>query len=176
MHLKGGPTQDEIMAISLSKLNLKKGDIMADIGCGTGKVSLEAASCAGKVIAIERRMEAVVYACEAFRRAGATNIELREGNATEILPSIDYLDCAFVGGSGNIESVLKLLSTRVKGSIVVNAILLETMQKAVESMRHLGIFEEVILVQIARSRSLAGGVMLDPINPVYIIVGKGCKC
>ena len=34
MRFKGGP-QDEVMAVSLQKLGLKKGDVVADIGCGT---------------------------------------------------------------------------------------------------------------------------------------------
>jgi len=42
MSLSGGPTQDEILAISLSKLSPNKNEIMADIGCGTCKVSIAA--------------------------------------------------------------------------------------------------------------------------------------
>lgn len=172
MELKGGPTQDEIMAISLLKLNLRDGDVVADIGCGTGKISVAVASHAARVIAVDRRHEAICSARETIGDADARNIELYEGEATEVLRHIDRLDCAFVGGSGSLEEVLGLLAERVKGRIVVNAVLLETMQTAVAVMKRLGIFEEIVHVQVAKSRSLAGGMMLRPANPVFVIVGR----
>ncbi|MDD1744521.1 MAG: class I SAM-dependent methyltransferase, partial [Candidatus Methanoperedens sp.] len=36
---QGTPTQPEIIAVALSKLELKPGDVFADIGCGSGSVS-----------------------------------------------------------------------------------------------------------------------------------------
>ena len=172
MDLKGGPTQDEVMAVSLFRLNLKPGDIMADIGCGTGKVSIKASRVAGKVIALDRREEAVACARAGISEAGAENIEVIKGEAAEIIRSLDHLDCAFVGGSRDLETVLKHLSEKVRGMIVVNAVLLETLNTAVITMKELGIFQEVIHVQIARSYPLAGGIMLKPQNPVYIIIGR----
>jgi SAM-dependent methyltransferase len=38
--LAGGPTQDEVMAVSLSKLSLCATDIVLEIGCGTGRILL----------------------------------------------------------------------------------------------------------------------------------------
>jgi cobalt-precorrin-6B (C15)-methyltransferase len=160
MNLKGGPTQDEILAISLWKLGIQNGDVVADIGCGTGKVAVAASARAGRIIAIDKRPEAIAVARDAVVEAGADNIELRLGEATDILASIGHLDSAFVGGSQHLEDVLELLIERVTGAIVINAVL----------------FEECILAQIARSRSLADGMMLEPINPVYIIVGRGRGC
>ena len=69
MILKGGPTQDEIMVVSLFKLGLKCGDVFADIGRSTGKVAIHAARTAGKVYAIDRRIgHRVCYACGKGRR------------------------------------------------------------------------------------------------------------
>lgn len=51
----GGPTHDEVMAISLFKMELRNGDTMLDLGCGTGKVSIAAARLAKKVYAVDRR-------------------------------------------------------------------------------------------------------------------------
>jgi len=55
MSLKGGPTQDEVMAVSLGKLCLKKGNFIVDVGCGTGKVSMHAAEVAERVLGIDHR-------------------------------------------------------------------------------------------------------------------------
>lgn len=176
MKLKGGPTQDEILAISLWKLGIQNGDVVADIGCGTGKVAVAASARAGRIIAIDKRPEAIAVARDAVVKAGADNIELRLGEATDVLASIGHLDSAFVGGSQHLEDVLELLIERVTGAIVINAVLLETVYTAVSFLKNRGLFKECIFVQIARSRSLADGMMLEPINPVYIIVGRGRGC
>lgn len=174
MGLKGGPTQDEIMAVSLQKLRIKDGDVMADIGCGTAKISIEASGKCSSIYAIDRRAEAVEYAKQEIENAGKENIILIHGEALSVLEEIgtDAFDCAFIGGSGNIEPVLEKLKEMVTGRIVVNAVLLDTVSKTVKKMKELGIFREVIHVQVSRSYELVGDIMFKPINPVYIIVGE----
>jgi len=51
----GTPTQPEIIAIALSKLDIKPGEVFVDIGCGSGSVSIAAAGLAKRVFAIESR-------------------------------------------------------------------------------------------------------------------------
>lgn len=172
IELSGGPTQDEILAISLAKMDLREGDQVADIGCGTGKVAIAAAGTAARVIAVDRRPEAIAYARDAIREAGCTNIDLVEGEAAEMLEAVDSLDCAFVGGSRDLERVLELLSSRVRRCMVVNAVLLETLHRAVATLQRLGFAVEVVHVQVSRSRPLAGGLMLEPQNPIFIITGR----
>lgn len=172
MRLKGGPTQDEIMAVSLFKLGIRDGDVMADIGCGTGKIAIQASGRCSRVYGIDRRSEAVEYARREIENAGRENITLIHGDAAEVLYGIDALDCAFVGGSGNIETVLSQLAEKVRGRIVVNAVLLDTVVRAVGTMKELGIFTEVLHVQVSRSHELAGDMMFTPIHPVFVIVGE----
>ncbi|MDG6257040.1 MAG: precorrin-6Y C5,15-methyltransferase (decarboxylating) subunit CbiT [Methanomicrobiaceae archaeon] len=172
VEMRGGPTQDEILAISLAKMDLRDGDVVADIGCGTGKVAIAAARRAARVIAVDRRPEAIAVTREALMKAGCANVDLIGGEGAMVLESVDFLDCAFVGGSRDLERVLKMLSSRVRRSVVVNAVLLETLHQAVETLGALGFAVEVVHVQVTRSRSLAGGLMLVPINPVFIITGR----
>ncbi|SAI87404.1 precorrin-8W decarboxylase [Methanoculleus bourgensis] len=176
MGLKGGPTQDEVMAVSLAKLGIRPGDRVVDVGCGTGKVAIAASRVAEHVYAIDRRPEAVAYARKEAAAAGAGNIEFFEGDAVEILPGIDRLDAAFVGGSRRLPEVLDLLAATVRGRIVVNAVMVETLYEAIRSMQRLGIFVEAVHLQVSRSAAIAGGVMFKPQNPVYVIVGgAGCS-
>jgi len=172
MGLKGGPTQDEVMAVSLFKLRIREGDVMVDIGCGTGKISIQASGRCSHIYAIDRRTEAIEYAQREIEHAGAENITLTHGDAVCALDEIDALDCAFVGGSGNIETVLEKLAEKVHGRIVVNAVLLDTVSRTVAKMKELGIFVEVIHLQVSRSYELVGDIMFKPIHPVFIIVGE----
>ncbi|MDD2472515.1 MULTISPECIES: precorrin-6Y C5,15-methyltransferase (decarboxylating) subunit CbiT [unclassified Methanoculleus] len=176
MGLKGGPTQDEVMAVSLAKLKIRPGDRVADVGCGTGKVAIAASKIAEHVYAIDKRSEAIACARGEAAAVGAGNIEFFEGDAVDILPGIGRLDAAFVGGSRRLPEVLALLADAVQGRIVVNAVMVGTLSEAIASMQRLGIFVEAVHLQVSRSAEIAGGVMFKPINPVYVIVGgSGCS-
>ena len=172
MELKGGPTQDEVMAVSLFKLNIREGDIMADVGCGTAKISIHASERCNHIYAIDRRAEAVEYAKQEIESAEKENVTLIHGDAVNALDEICELNCAFVGGSGNIETVLEKLTGKVRGRIVVNAVLLDTVSRTVRTMKKMGIFVEALHIQVSRSHELVGDLMFKPINPVFIIVGE----
>lgn len=176
MELRAGPTQDEVMAVSLAKLGIRPGDRVVDVGCGTGKVSIAASKTAGTVYAIDRRAEAIACARQEAATAGAGNIEFFEGDAVDVLPDLGRLDAAFVGGSRRLPEVLDTLARMVRGRIVVNAVMVGTLHEAIVSMQRLGIFIEAVHIQVSRSAGIAGGVMFKPLNPVYIIVGgAGCS-
>jgi cobalt-precorrin-6B (C15)-methyltransferase len=174
--LAGGPTQDEIMAVSLFKLGLGSTDTLLEIGCGTGKVSIAAARTAKKVFSIDKRPEAITIAREAAEKAGIRNIEFSCSDAIDFLTTDKIFDCAFVGGSQHLVQILPLLAKKVRRTIVVNAVLLSTIAQTVVTMQQLGIFCEVVQVQVARSHEIAGSIMFKPIDPVYVIVGKGFAC
>ncbi len=174
--LAGGPTQDEIMAVSLFKLGLRSTDTLLEIGCGTGKVSIAAARTAEKVFSIDKRPEAIAIARDAAEQAGVMNIEFFCSDAIDFLSSDQIFDSAFIGGSRHLAQILPLLAKKVRRTIVVNAVLLSTLAQAVATMKQLGMFCEVVQVQVARSHEIAGSIMFKPIDPVYIIVGKGCAC
>jgi cobalt-precorrin-6B (C15)-methyltransferase len=172
----GGPTQDEVMAISLFKMGLRPQDSLLDLGCGTGKVSITAAGFVQKVCAVDRRPEAIAYATGAAKTAGRTNIEFFSGEAIDFLASAPVFDCAFVGGSQQIETILPILSGKVRRVIVVNAVLVSTLAMVTATMQRLGIFREAVHVQVGRSHELGKSLMFKPIDPVYIIVGSGAAC
>ena len=176
MDVRGGPTREEILAIALFKMELQGDEVVIDIGCGTGAVSLALSRRSREVIAIDRRPEAIAFARTEAGERNARNIRFVEGEAVEFLRSSGSLDAAFVGGSRELPQVLALLRDRVRGRIVVNAVLLRTLGEAIETMKRLGMFREAIHVQVSRSYELAGSQMFRPIDPVYIIVGEGSLC
>jgi cobalt-precorrin-6B (C15)-methyltransferase len=175
MSLPGGPTKDEIMAVSLAKLSLKSSDIMADIGCGTGTVAVKAAQTAKKVYAVDLREEAVACTRELARSSGTGNIEVSLEHGADLVKRLPHIDAAFIGGSRDLPRVLSHLSEKKVRSVVVNAVLLSTLHEAVTTMQELSMFSEVVHVCVSRSSPLAGGLIFRPLDPVYIIVG-GCPC
>jgi cobalt-precorrin-6B (C15)-methyltransferase len=174
--LPGGPTQDEIMAVSLFKLGLCPADTVLEIGCGTGKVSVAMAKRVKKVYALDIRPEAVSAATKTARNAGVSNIGFTCTNAMDYLRNDQLFDCAFLGGTRNLVEILPLLAKKVKRTIVINAVMVSTLERAVATLKELGIFSEVVQVQVSRSYDIAGSIMFRPIDPVYIIVARGAAC
>jgi cobalt-precorrin-6B (C15)-methyltransferase len=174
--LAGGPTQDEIMAVSLFKLGLCSTDSVLEIGCGTGKVTVALAKSAKNVCSLDKRKDAVVCAQETAKNAGVTNIEFMWGEAKDFLHNDRVFDCAFLGGTKNLVEILPVLAKKVRRTIVINAVMVSTLEHATTTLKDLGIFTEVVQVQVSRSSDIAGSIMFRPIDPVYIIVARGAAC
>ena len=188
MQPTAGSTADEVLAIALQKLGPRPGDVFADIGCGSGKVSIAASFLVREVWALDRRPEAVAWAREQARAAGVRdpakagrltdaegsmvgNIRFIEGEAPGALTGIPVPDCAFIGGSGQLSEVIGALAAKGTTRMVASCVRIETLGEAVSAMRGLGILREALLVQVARSRDLAGGTMFVPANPIWLVVG-----
>ncbi len=174
--LPGGPTQDEIMAVSLAKLGLRTSDTVLEIGCGTGKVSVAMAKQAKKVYAVDRRPEAIRFAEENAHRAGVSAIEFSCMDAADFLKKDQVFDCAFLGGTKNLAEILPVLAPKVTRTIVINAVLVSTLERAVVTLKELGLFIEVVQVQVSRSSDISGSIMFRPLDPVFIILARGAAC
>ena len=167
-----GSTADEVLAVALRKLAPLPGDVFADIGCGSGKVSIAASPLVREVYAIDRLPESIAFARDQARTVGASNIRFLEGEAPGVLEGLPAPDRAFIGGSRNLSAVIRALASRGTARMVVSCVRIETLGEAISAMRDLGIFREAILIQFARSRDLAGGTMFVPGNPVYLVLGE----
>ena len=168
----GTPTQPEIITMALSKLDIKPTDVFADIGSGSGSVSIRAARLAKHVFAIENKDEAILATNENIKECGIFNITVLKGDAAKLLHDKD-IDCAFVGGSKNISQVLEILMEKVP-RFVVSMVRLETVYHVVEILKKNNQFKELLLIQLSRGSELSGGTMLKPENPVFLIVGGSC--
>lgn len=172
LYPSGTPTQPEIIAVALSKLALKATDVFADIGCGSGSVSIAASPVVKHVYAIDNRDEAVHAATGNIKECGISNISVLKGNAALVLSDLD-IDCAFLGGSKNMEQVLAILIKNVP-RFVVSAVRIETAALVLGIMKKNHRFRELLQIQLSRGNELGGGTMFKPENPVFLIVGEPC--
>jgi cobalt-precorrin-6B (C15)-methyltransferase len=179
LHVSGGPTKPEIIAIALSKLDLKNGDSFFDVGCGTGAVSIEASKMVRdlKIHAIDAREEAIEVTKKNFASFNIENATVDSGESSQILSEQDIgsIDCAFIGGTKNISQVLEVLAEKKARSIVLNAVRIETVVTVINKMKELDLFDEVLHIIVSRGVPLTGETMFKPENPVYIVVGKSGK-
>jgi precorrin-6B methylase 2 len=51
---------------------------------------------------------------------------------------------------------------------------METVFSALELMKKNNVFKELLYIQLSRGNELAGGTMLKPENPVFLIAGGSC--
>jgi cobalt-precorrin-6B (C15)-methyltransferase len=177
LYISGGPTKPEVISVSLSKLDLHDGDTFVDLGCGTGAVSIEASKMRQglKIYAIDSRSEAIDTAAQNFETYQLQDVDLIHGESSKVLTEnadIDSIDSAFIGGTKNINQVLEILVDKGVKNLVINAVRMETVVKAMQKMRDMDIFDEVLHLSVSHGTPIAGETMFKPDNPVYIIVGK----
>lgn len=169
----GGPTKPEIITLSLSKLQLQPTDTMADIGCGSGAVTITAAGQVQHVYAIDHRSLAINTTRKNLEHHHIRNVTLIHAEATQALTSLNTsIDCAFIGGTEHIEQTINTAIEKGATRVVINAVRIETACRTLQHLRQLNMFQEALHVSISRSHTLKDEIMFKPDNPVYILIGQ----
>ena len=79
---------EKLYAKALEYAEIKKDDVVMDIYCGIGTISLSAAKTAGKVIGVEIVPQAIEDAKENAKRNGIVNAEFYCADAAELVPEL----------------------------------------------------------------------------------------
>jgi len=169
-------TKEEVRTIQISKARLKPGQIVYDIGCGSGSISIEAAfqvESSGKVLAIDYDENAIELTKKNMDKFGLSNISVILGNAKEKMLELEEADAIFIGGTGgDTKDIVEISQNKLKsgGRIVIGTILIETLYSVLQILDKLQ-FESVDITQvtIAKSRKTSTGTMMLARNPVTII-------
>jgi precorrin-6Y C5,15-methyltransferase (decarboxylating) len=187
---KGLITKQEVRAVSLARLQLRRDSVVWDIGTGSGSVGLEAARLCpeGHVYAIEKNEADHAIASRNHAAFGVSNYSLFLGKAPDGLDSWPDPDAVFIGGSGGelaglIGGVLRRL--RPGGSLVMNFVTLENLATAtatLQEMENKDVVWDVLQLQAARSRPILNMHRMAAENPVWIVCAArdvrrvgGCK-
>ena len=163
-------------AAALAMLRLLPDTLLWDVGSGSGALALEASALAHRtqVFAIERSPARLACLAENRRRFAALNLEIISGEAPYALHELPSPERIFIGGglSGkNGPEILRLASACLKpgGRLVLNCVLLESLELGRKFLEDLGWNTELIQCQAARSATLGSGKHLIPENPAFIL-------
>ncbi|MFF5432478.1 precorrin-6y C5,15-methyltransferase (decarboxylating) subunit CbiE [Streptomyces griseofuscus] len=114
-----GEGETELLrAAQLSRLGPRVGDLVWDIGCGSGAFAVEAARAGAAVIAVDRDPAACARTDAAARRYGVL-LQVVHGSAPHVLEDLPEPDVVRVGGGG--AAVVSAVADRRPQRIVAHA-------------------------------------------------------
>ena len=171
----GQLTKRDMRALTLGALAPRRGELLWDIGAGSGSIGIEwmLADPANRAIAIERSADRVARAMRNASELGTPTLRMVEGAAPEALRGLPAPDAIFVGGGATVPGVLEAALAALKpgGRLVVNAVTLETQSELARRYAALG--GELTQVQIAHAERIGGFHGFRPAMPiVQWIYGK----
>ncbi|MCR4723060.1 MAG: precorrin-6A reductase [Eubacteriales bacterium] len=173
-------TKSEVRAVCISKLALSEDSVCWDVGAGTGSVSIEMAlaSVRGSVYAIEKNADAVDLIDFNKKRFSVSNLNIVAGLAPDALYDLPAPTNVFIGGSsGNMREIIQsVIDKNPDARIVATAVSMESISEIMASMNSFGFqYQEVVLLNAARSRKVAKYHMMMGQNPIHIFTMQGVK-
>ncbi|TWB14380.1 precorrin-6Y C5,15-methyltransferase (decarboxylating) [Rhizobium sp. ERR 1071] len=125
----GQITKREIRAMTLSALAPRYGELLWDIGAGSGSIGIEwmLADPSLRVIAIEASVERAARIRRNAANFGVPGLTVVEGEAPAALTGLPAPDAIFIGGGGSDAGVLEAAIGQLKsgGRLVANAVTTE---------------------------------------------------
>ncbi|WP_406289775.1 precorrin-6y C5,15-methyltransferase (decarboxylating) subunit CbiE [Embleya sp. NBC_00896] len=98
-HRAGAITRAEVRALVVARLGPRLGDLVWDVGAGSGSVGVECARHGAAVVAVEKE----AFGCDLIaENAARFGVEVRvvHGKAPDVLARLPLPDVVFVGGAG----------------------------------------------------------------------------
>ena len=179
-HESGLITKSEVRAVALAKLRLKAQMVFWDLGAGSGAVAIEACRLmpGGQVFAVEKNRQRADQIRSNRLRFGASAIQLIEAELPAGLEGLPAPDRVFIGGGGkDLAATIEAAAARLKndGVMVINTVLLGSLETALATMKRQGLATDVTQVQISRSRPMPNGERMAALNPVWIVRGSATQ-
>jgi precorrin-6Y C5,15-methyltransferase (decarboxylating) len=138
----GQITKREVRAMTLAALAPVPGQLLWDVGAGSGSVGIEWMRChsANRAIAIEPRDDRRERIARNALELGVPALQIVAGAAPDALRGLDEPDAVFIGGGVSVPGVLDACFAALRGGgrLVANAVTLESEAALVEARGHLG--------------------------------------
>ncbi|MDP9455241.1 MAG: precorrin-6y C5,15-methyltransferase (decarboxylating) subunit CbiE [Actinomycetota bacterium] len=170
-HRSGMITKGEIRAAVLARLGPGPGDLVWDVGAGSGSVAIECARLGAAAVAVEREAESSERVRNNAARHGAC-VRVVEGEAPEALRDLPEPDAVFIGGTGAyFEEIVKLSAVAARRAVVLTLITLERVVPAAEILAGCGLEVETTLLQASKVKGVGSMHRLVPEAPVFVVSG-----
>ncbi len=126
----GQITKREIRAVTLARLGPVPGELLWDVGAGSGSIAIEwmRAHATCRAIAIEPRVDRAERIRRNATSLGVPGLQVVAGRAPQVLAGLPAPDAVFVGGGVTAVGLLEACwaALRGRGRLVVNAVTLES--------------------------------------------------
>jgi precorrin-6Y C5,15-methyltransferase (decarboxylating) len=152
----GQISKREVRAVVLSALAPRRGELLWDIGSGSGSIAIEwmLSDPTMRGIAVERRDDRAARIVRNAAACGVPALQVIAGRAPAALAGLPTPDAIFIGGGASNASVLDgaARALRAGGRLVVNAVTLET--ETLLLGRHAVLGGELLRLAISRAEPL----------------------
>jgi precorrin-6Y C5,15-methyltransferase (decarboxylating) len=163
-------TKAEVRAVALAHLGPRLGDLVWDVGSGSGSVAVECARFGAAVIAVERSADGVER-IHANAAAHGVDVTVVHGSAPDVLAGLADPDAVFVGGGG--PSVVAECARRALRSVVVTLAAVDRVPEVQRVLADEGLSTGGVLLQASRLAPLPGDTSrLAATNPVFVLWGE----
>ena len=163
----GQLTKREVRAVALSSLAPRRGELLWDVGAGSGSVAIEWLLChpANRAIAIESRADRASRITRNALSLGVPQLEIITGKAPEAFANLPQPQAIFVGGGGDTQLLDSAYAALPSGGrLVVNAVTIETEAELISRFKALG--GGLLRIEIAHADPLGSFHGWRPALPV----------
>ena len=126
----GQISKGDVRALTLGALAPRRGELLWDVGCGSGAVGIEwmLAHPANRAVGVEVRADRAARARGNAAALGVPGLEVVEGEAPWVLAGLAAPDAVFLGGGAHRAGVIEAAwgALRPGGRLVANAVALAT--------------------------------------------------
>ena len=171
-HRSGMITKPATRAFVLSRLGPGPGDLIWDIGAGSGSVAIECARLGAAAIAVERDPESHAFIRRNTGRHDA-RVQLVEGMAPGVMLDLPEPDAVFIGGTGGaFEEIVKLSAVRARRAVVLALVTLERVVPAAQLLEDRGLEVETTFLQTSRIKGVGSLHRLAAASAVFVVSGS----
>lgn len=164
----GQMTKREMRAVTLSALQPVPGQLLWDLGAGSGSIAIEwmRSHPRCRAIAVERYADRIALIAGNAAALGTPGLEIVEGEAPGALDGLEAPDAAFIGGGLRADGNFETCWDRLKpgGRLVANAVTVEGEQALARWRAELG--GELTRIAVSRAGAVGPYTGWRPLMPV----------
>lgn len=164
----GQITKRDVRAPTLARLSPRPGELLWDIGSGSGSIAIEwmRAAHAARAIAIEARADRAARIARNASQLGVPKLQIAQAKAPEALHNLAPPDAIFIGGGVTKKDMIETCWNALKpgGRLVANTVTLESEQVLFSAQQKYG--GQLVQISISHAAPIGGFSGWKPARPV----------